>query len=130
MWFPCRREAGGKPDLKWECMAAEFNDECPVQLRSLAETLAKFTWRRFASGLHEPLAVMVAKGGIIEVATKNGVADELYIRIEILDPQQKKMKAGQIEMPTYRGVLGEQQIESLVLYIKSLSGRQIPRDGE
>ena len=58
------------------------------------------------------------------------VADELYIREKILDPQQKKMKAGQIEMPTYRGVLGEQQIESLVLYIKSLSGRQIPRDGE
>ncbi len=57
------------------------------------------------------------------------VADELYIREKILDPQQKKMKAGQIEMPTYRGVLGEQQIESLVLYLKSLSGRQIPRDG-
>lgn len=58
------------------------------------------------------------------------VADELYIREKILDPQQKKMKTGQIEMPTYRGVLGEQQIESLVLYIKSLSGRQAPRDGE
>ncbi len=58
------------------------------------------------------------------------IADDIYIREKILDPQQKKMKAGQIEMPTYRGVLGEQQIESLVLYIRSLSGRQVPRDGE
>ena len=58
------------------------------------------------------------------------VADEIFIREKILDPQQKKSKPGLIEMPSYRGVLGEQQIESLVLYIKSLSGRQIPRDGE
>jgi hypothetical protein len=56
------------------------------------------------------------------------IADEVYIREKILDPQQKKMKAGQVEMPSYRGVLGEQQLESLVLYIKSLSGRAPPRD--
>jgi glucose/arabinose dehydrogenase len=56
------------------------------------------------------------------------IADELYLREKILDPQQKKMKPGQIEMPSYRGVLGEQQLESLVLYIRSLSGRAVPRD--
>ncbi len=56
------------------------------------------------------------------------VADETYIRDKILDPQQKRLKPGQIEMPSYRGVLGEQQIESLVLYIRSLSGRPMPRD--
>jgi mono/diheme cytochrome c family protein len=56
------------------------------------------------------------------------VADELYLREKILDPQQKKMKAGQVEMPSYRGVLSEQQLESLVLYIKSLAGRPQPRD--
>jgi mono/diheme cytochrome c family protein len=58
------------------------------------------------------------------------VADETYIREKILDPQQKRMKAGQVEMPSYRGVLGEQQLESLVLYIRSLSGRpQAQNDG-
>jgi glucose/arabinose dehydrogenase/mono/diheme cytochrome c family protein len=56
------------------------------------------------------------------------IADEVYIREKILDPQQKKMKPGQVEMPSYRGVLGEQQLESLVLYIKSLSGRAPARD--
>jgi mono/diheme cytochrome c family protein len=51
------------------------------------------------------------------------IADELYIRDKILDPQQKKIKAGQVEMPSYKGVLTEVQIESMVLYIKSLAGR-------
>ena len=32
--------------------------------------------------------------------------------------------SGQIEMPSYRGVLSEQQLEALVLYIKSLTGRR------
>lgn len=54
------------------------------------------------------------------------IADELYIRERILDPQQKKSKPGQVEMPSYRGVLSEQQLESLVLYIKSLTGRRAP----
>ncbi len=49
------------------------------------------------------------------------VADEAYIRDKILDPSLKKIKAGQVEMPSYRGVLSEQQIESLVLYVKSIT---------
>ncbi|MCX6954407.1 MAG: c-type cytochrome [Verrucomicrobia bacterium] len=51
------------------------------------------------------------------------VADEQYIREKILDPQQKRMKAGQIEMPSFKGVLSEVQLESITLYIKSLAGR-------
>jgi mono/diheme cytochrome c family protein len=51
------------------------------------------------------------------------IADEFYIREKIFDPQQKRMKAGVIEMPSFRGVLTEQQMESVVLYIKSLAGR-------
>ena len=56
------------------------------------------------------------------------IADELYLREKILDPQQKKSKPGQVEMPSYRGVVTEQQLESLVLYIRSLA-RAAPRDG-
>jgi len=51
------------------------------------------------------------------------LADELYLREKILDPTQKPTKPGVIEMPSYRGVLSEQQVESLVLYIKSLGAR-------
>ena len=52
------------------------------------------------------------------------LADELYIREKILDPTQKRTKPGVIEMPSYRGVLSEPQLESLVLYIKSLGSRR------
>lgn len=51
------------------------------------------------------------------------LADELYLREKILDPTQKRTKPGVIEMPSYRGVLSEPQLESLVLYIKSLGPR-------
>ena len=51
-------------------------------------------------------------------------ADEFYIREKILDPQGKRMKAGQIEMPSYRGVVSEGQLEALMLYIKSLASRR------
>ncbi len=57
------------------------------------------------------------------------IADETYIHDKIMDPQQKKMKAGQVEMPSYKGMLSEQQMESLVLYIKSLAGRRAASDG-
>ena len=57
------------------------------------------------------------------------IADELYLREKILDPQQKKVKAGIVEMPSYRGVLSEQQLEAMVLYIKSLAGRRPLSDG-
>ena len=37
----------------------------------------RLTWRRFASGLHEPLAIAVVRDAGIQVATKNGA---LYTR--------------------------------------------------
>jgi len=52
------------------------------------------------------------------------IAEELYLRGKILDPAQKPMKAGVLEMPSYRGVVSEEQLDSLVLYIKSLAPRR------
>src|SRR5690606_14480476 len=37
-----------------------------------ARTLTSLTWRRYASGLHEPLALVATPEGIV-VATKNGL---------------------------------------------------------
>ena len=51
------------------------------------------------------------------------IADEAYLREKILDPQRKKTKTEQVEMPSYRGVLSETQIEALVLHIKTLRER-------
>jgi mono/diheme cytochrome c family protein len=76
------------------------------------------TWRRLFG----------AKRTFVDGTTE--IADELYLREKILDPQQKKMKAGQVEMPSYRGVLSEQQLEAIVLYIRSLAGRPASADAD
>jgi mono/diheme cytochrome c family protein len=62
-------------------------------------------------------------------------ADELYLRAKILDPMKKRVTTGAAEMPSYRGVVSESQLESLVLYIKSLrrplagEAKAAPTDG-
>lgn len=51
-------------------------------------------------------------------------ADEEYLREKILNPQKQKLEGtGMVEMPSYAGVLSDAQIQSLILYIKSLSPR-------
>lgn len=59
----------------------------------------------------------LAKGG------KSAVADEAYLRESITDPSAKVVKGFEkfdTGMPIYAGILNESQIESLVLYIKTL----------
>ena len=51
------------------------------------------------------------------------VADELYLRDKILDPMKRRVTTGPAEMPSYRGVLTESQLESVVFYIRSLRQR-------
>ena len=49
-------------------------------------------------------------------------ADEIYLRAKILDPMKKRVTTTPAEMPSYRGVVSESELESLVLYIKTLRG--------
>jgi mono/diheme cytochrome c family protein len=59
----------------------------------------------------------LGKGG------KSALADEAYIRESITNPSAKVVKGFEkfdTGMPIYAGILNESQIESLVLYIKSL----------
>ncbi|QIF04889.1 DUF6797 domain-containing protein [Roseimicrobium sp. ORNL1] len=59
-----------------------------------------------------------------ELAKKGtAVADEAYIRESILNPSAKVVKGFEkfdTGMPIYAGILNESQVESLILYIKSL----------
>jgi mono/diheme cytochrome c family protein len=51
------------------------------------------------------------------------VADDAYLRESIIDPSKKKVKAYlklESGMPIYAGILTDTQIESLILYIKTL----------
>ena len=50
-------------------------------------------------------------------------ADEVYLRESILEPDAKIVEGfadGEVAMPPYKGILTDSQIESLVLFIKSL----------
>ena len=48
------------------------------------------------------------------------VADEAYIRESIFDPGAKEVKGKSVEMPSYVGLLDESDIESIILFIRSL----------
>ncbi|HZR82241.1 MAG TPA: cytochrome c oxidase subunit II [Candidatus Binatia bacterium] len=57
------------------------------------------------------------------VALANGatvVADDSYLRESILDPQAKVTRGFQPIMPTYKGLVSEDQLLQLIEYIKSL----------
>jgi len=49
------------------------------------------------------------------------VADENYIRESILNPKAKVVSGYQPVMPTFQGLVGEEQLLQLVTYVKSLS---------
>jgi cytochrome c oxidase subunit 2 len=53
-------------------------------------------------------------------------ADENYVRECILDPGARRVKGFQPIMPTFQGLVSEEQVNALVAYIKSLS----PAKGE
>lgn len=48
------------------------------------------------------------------------VVDDAYLRESILDPGAKVVPGYEAPMPSYAGILNERQIESLVLYIRTL----------
>jgi cytochrome c oxidase subunit 2 len=48
-------------------------------------------------------------------------ADENYVRESILDPGAKVVKGFKPVMPTFQGLVSEEQLNALVAYVKSLS---------
>jgi cytochrome c oxidase subunit 2 len=55
-------------------------------------------------------------------------ADENYVRECILDPGSKRVKGFQPIMPTFQGLVSEEQVNALVAYIKAISDNR-PADG-
>lgn len=51
----------------------------------------------------------------------NANADEAYLRESILEPGEKVVEGREGEMPSFLGILSETEIESMLLYIKSLA---------
>jgi cytochrome c oxidase subunit 2 len=56
-------------------------------------------------------------------------ADEAYIRESILQPKAKIVAGYQPVMPTFQGLVTEEQILNLTAYIKSLQSQPVPAKG-
>ena len=52
------------------------------------------------------------------------VADENYVRESILNPSAKIVSGFKNIMPSFQGVVNEEQLLSLIAYVKSLQGPQ------
>ena len=50
----------------------------------------------------------------------NETANEFYIRTSILEPEKKILHGYHVGMASYKGILTDDQIESLILYIRTL----------
>lgn len=66
--------------------------------------------------------VLLADGSTI-------TADEAYIRESILQPSAKIVAGFQPVMPTFQGLVTEEQIMNLTAYIKSLQSQPVPAKG-
>jgi hypothetical protein len=94
---------GREVAVQFGCAACHFPD--PVTQATLAPSWRRLfeSEKKFADGT-------------------TGIADEAYLREKILTPQRRRLEgAAMVEMPSYSGVLTEPQLESLILYIISLS---------
>jgi len=63
-----------------------------------------------------------------EVALATGgsvLADETYIRESIVNPQAKVVDGWQPIMPTFKGQVTEEQLNTLVAYIKTMRGGEV-----
>nr|HRC88120.1 cytochrome c oxidase subunit II [Thermoanaerobaculia bacterium] len=60
-------------------------------------------------------------GSEVQLASGRAIhADEAYLRESILEPTAKVVSGFEPLMPTYQGQLTEEQLSSLIAYIKSL----------
>jgi cytochrome c oxidase subunit 2 len=57
------------------------------------------------------------------------VADEVYIRESIVNPQAKIVAGFQPNMPTFQGLVTEEQLLQLIAYVRSLSQKAPPTAG-
>jgi cytochrome c oxidase subunit II len=59
----------------------------------------------------------------------SATADESYIRESILQPKAKIVAGFQPVMPTFQGLVTEEQIQNLTAYVKSLKSQPVPAKG-
>ncbi len=101
-------DQGRELAVQFGCAACHFPD--PTTGTTLAPTWRRLfgSEKRFADGT-------------------TAIANEAYLKEKILEPQKRKLEgAAAVDMPSYAGVLTDAQIESLILYIITLSRQGAP----
>lgn len=104
---PVGVEEGQRVAQLFACVACHSTDDAGI-------AKAGPSWK----GLYGTQQSVFAAGKTMRV-----VADDAYLRESILEPSAKIVagfEKGEYAMPSYAGVLNDAQIESLILYIKTL----------
>ncbi len=105
---PVNLEEGKRVAQMFACVACHFET-----VNRFAERAGP-TWRGLAGS---------QRAVFVEGKATNVTADDAYLRESILNASAKiaaGFEKGEFAMPSYAGVLSDSQIDSLVLYIKSL----------
>jgi cytochrome c oxidase subunit 2 len=89
--------------------------------------LACITCHRSDTGARGP-ALAGLFGSTVKLANGNSVtADEAYLRESIVQPSAKIVVGYQPIMPTFQGLVTEEQLVQLIAYIQSLKGQEQAR---
>lgn len=104
---------------------------------SLARQGEQFFQQFGCSGCHQPAPGIARQGPLLDglygrpVKLSDGrtvIADRQYLHDSILLPQKDLVTGYQPVMPTFAGVLGEDQVAALIEYLKSLGGAASPME--
>jgi len=111
-------------------LAGEAGDVNPVSAGEKLFTQLACVTCHIANGTGRAPSLNGVYGGTVRLADGTTViADEAYIRESILQPKAKIVAGYQPVMPTFQGLVTEEQILNLTAYIKSLQSQPVPAKG-
>jgi len=111
-------------------LADETGDTNPVSAGEKLFTQLACNTCHLANGTGRAPSLNGLYGGHVQLADGTTVtADEAYIRESILQPKAKIVAGYQPVMPTFQGLVTEEQILNLTAYIKSLQSQPVPAKG-
>jgi cytochrome c oxidase subunit 2 len=111
-------------------LSGESGDVNPVSAgEKLFTSLACTTCHASNGSGRGPSLNGVFGGKVLFADGSSATADESYIRESILQPKAKLVAGFQPVMPTFQGLVTEEQIQNLTAYIKSLKQQPVPAKG-
>jgi cytochrome c oxidase subunit II len=111
-------------------LSGEAGDVNPVSAGEKLFTQLACVTCHIANGTGRAPSLNGVYGGTVRLADGSTVtADEAYIRESILQPKAKIVAGYQPVMPTFQGLVTEEQILNLTAYIKSLQSQPVPAKG-